>query len=185
MQNHNNLNFYSEGETFIAEWDNRKIQKDRLTTVIFPLFWIVWAPLTLLMTYNFISLLLSNNPMDQPFALVIMLAWLFFGWYGTIAIPIRWVMRTTVERIEFDNNQYRHYFVNRRWLFPKNWEVKSITKIEYGKRGRDSVTTLSVCKSWKRDLVAYWANSTFRWELFNHLRDHLEKVESQIIVTTI
>ena len=185
MQKHHDLAIFTEGERFIAEWDNRKIHKDRLTTIVLPIFWIVWAPLTMLMTYNFIAFLQSGNFLEKPLALLFMLIWLFFGFYGTLKLPKLWMMRSTIERIEIDNNEYCHYFMNRKWLFPKKWKASSITKIEFGKRGKDSITTLSVHKPWKSDFIAYWAKSELRWNLFNHLRDHLNNINSPIVVKTV
>jgi hypothetical protein len=179
-----NLTLRLDGETLIAEWDNRTLRKNRVLTLLMPLFWMVWAPCTLLMTYNFVSVLSSGGAVNL-LAAALMFLWLIAGYYGTFAIPAMWLMRSTVERIEIDNRRYRHYFLNRRWLFPKDWEAESITGIEFGKRGKESITTLSVRRRWRRDLVAYWAGAEFRWRLFKRLRDHLKKIDSPIRVTTI
>jgi hypothetical protein len=96
-----------------------------------------------------------------------------------------WVLRYTVERVEIDNDQYRHYFVNLPWWFPIAWPAGEITKISFGTYDEESLTTLNVWRGWRRDMIAYWARNEFREKLFEAIRTHLDDIGSQIPSITI
>jgi hypothetical protein len=63
-----------EGSTLRIEWDNRQVPKDRFAGWFLVVFWLVWAPITLIAT----GTLLFGGP---ELSLAIFLAvWLVFGW---------------------------------------------------------------------------------------------------------
>ncbi len=86
----------------------------------------------MLMTY----LLLTG---DGP--VLFLCAWLIFGYAGVILVPVTWLLRHAIERIEIDNEQYRHYFVNLPCWFPKQWDVDEITQIDFGNYDEESLAT--------------------------------------------
>ncbi len=95
-------------------------------------------------------------------------------------IPMTWVLRYTVERVEIDNNHYRHYFVTLPWYFPTEWAVDEITKITFGADVEGAITTLSVWRGWRQDMIAYWARTEFREKLFEAIQTHLAEIGSQV-----
>ena len=127
-------------------------------------FWVVWTPLTLFITY----LLLSGEGPTLFF-----LIWLIFGYVGVIGIPLTWMLRWTIERIELDDKTYRHYYANMPNWFPREWATKELTQIEFGYHDEESITTLSIRRGRKRDMIAYWAHGDFRLILFDAIRDHV------------
>jgi len=106
--------------------------------------------------------------------------WLLFGYAGVVLIPLSWLLRHTVERVEFDNERYRHHHVNLSWWFPKDWSTGEITQIDFGHYDDESITTLNVRRGSKRDMIAYWANDDFREFLFEKIRTHLAEIDAGI-----
>jgi hypothetical protein len=172
-----------DGETLVAQWDNRKLKQDRFTVIFLTAFWVVWTPVTLLMTYTFISVLGEDRTPRYWIGVTAMSIWLVFGYMGVVLIPRRLLRLFSVERIEIDGSRYRHLLVNRPWLLSIDWDVKDISRIVYGKQRssrRESITTLSVHRGWRRDMIACFAPPEFRWELFNRMRAHLKRIDSAV-----
>ena len=117
--------------------------------------------------------------------MLFLLVWLVFGYVGVIGIPMTWLIRNTVERVEIDNSYYRHLYANLPWWFPKEWKTKDVTRIDYGSYDEESITTLNVRCGWKRDMIAYRAKDDFRRLLFEALRTHLGEIHSSIEVVDL
>jgi hypothetical protein len=169
-----------DGETFVAEWDNRKVGRDRFTVTVLTGFWIVWVPVTLLVTYNFFSILGEVRTPKYWIAVVAMSVWLVVGYLVMILLPRTLLRLFCVERIEIDRRRYRHVCVNRPWVLSIDWDVRDISRIMYGKPRRSRITILSVHRGGRRDMIAYWAPSEFRWKLFNRMQSHLERIDSPV-----
>lgn len=145
-------------------------------TVFYAGFWIVWTPATAFVTF----LLVAG---DGPW--LFFCVWLIFGYAGVVLIPMTWVLRRTIERVEIDNAHYCHYFVSLPWWFSKRWSTDNITQITFGHFGEESIATLNVWQGRKRDMIAYWAKNEFRELLFERIREHLEEIGSEIPVINI
>jgi hypothetical protein len=177
------IDIHVDGETLVAQWDNRQLKQDRFTVIFLTAFWVVWTPVTLLMTYNLIYVLGQERTPKYWFGVAMMSIWLVFGYMGVILIPRKLLRLLSVERIEIDGSRYRHVLVNRPWLLSIDWDVRDISRIVYGKQrraSRESIATLSVHRGWRRDMIAYFAPAEFRWELFNQMRAHLKRIGSAV-----
>src|SRR5688572_29315725 len=102
-----------DGETLVAEWDNRKVGRDRFTVIFLTAFWVFWTPTTMIVTYTFISVLGQERTPRYWLAVATMSAWLVAGYLGVVLIPRMLLRLFTVERIEIDGSRFRHVFVNR------------------------------------------------------------------------
>ena len=71
-----------DGETLVAQWDNRKLRPDRFTVIFLTAFWLVWTPVTLIMTYNLISVLDEERTPRYWFGVAAISVWLVFGYMG-------------------------------------------------------------------------------------------------------
>lgn len=165
-----------QGKRLIAEWDNREIPRSCFLTVFMLGFWLVWTPVTLLITY----LLFSGEGPALFFVI-----WLIFGYAGVIGIPLTWMLRWTIERIELDNKVYRHYYVNMPNWFPRQWPTDELTQIDFGHYDDESVTTLNIRRGRKRDMVACWAKDDFRQALFEVIRNHITELGIEVPVVDL
>ncbi|MEE2643185.1 MAG: hypothetical protein VX768_21330 [Planctomycetota bacterium] len=170
------LEFSFRGKTLVAEWDNRRIPRSCFTTIFFVGFWVFWTATTAFVTY---LLFTAQGPW------LVLCIWLIFAYTFVVLMPMTWVVRHTIERVEIDNKQYRHYFINLPWWFPKKWSADEITKITFGCFGEESLPMLNVWRGRKRDMIAYWAQNEFREQLFEKIREHLEEIGSKIPVINI
>ena len=166
------LKISRRNKVLVIEWDNRAIPRCWFTFIFLSLLWIVWTPITLFVTWRLVT---GQLPVGTVF-------WLLFGWAGVLLIPITWLMRYTIERIEIDDEFYRHYFVNIPWLSPKRWRMDQVTQIDFGHSDEESISTLNVRKKRSRDMIAYWAEPDFREFLFHTIQSHLDEFECEIPV---
>ncbi len=97
-----------------------------------------------------------------------------------IAVPLTFLLRGTIERIEIGDEHYRHHFLNYPWLLPKDWDVKKIKSITLGSYDGEDDGTLNVSCGWRKDIIAYWAEEDFRRILFYAIQKHLSEIESHI-----
>ena len=155
------------GKRLIVEWDNREIPRSCFLTIFMLGFWIVWTPVTLFLTYLLFS---GEGPA------IFLSIWLIFGYLGVIGIPMTWMLRWTVERIELDGKTYRHYHVGMPQWFSREWATEDLTQIDFGHYDEESITTLNVRRGRKRDMIAYWAQDDFRLTIFDALRSHIAEL---------
>ena len=155
------------GKRLIIEWDNREISRSCFLTIFMLGFWFVWTPVTLFLTY---LLFTGEGPA------IFLSIWLIFGYLGVIGIPVTWMLRWTVERIELDDKKYRHYHVGMPRWFSREWATFDLTQIDFGHYDEESITTLNVRRGGKRDMIAYWAHDEFRQELFDTIRSHVDEL---------
>lgn len=160
----------------VIQWDNRKIPRSWFITVVMAGFWIVWTPVTLLATYCFF---LSFG----SWAFFFFLVWLVFGYVGVIGIPLKWVLRWSIERIELDDETYVHRYVNLPNWFSHEWPISEIAWIYYGRNNKESMTTLNVQYGNKRDMIAYWALDDFRQTIFDAIQNHVSETEIKVAVS--
>src|SRR5262245_26459418 len=85
-----------EGAQLRISWDNRLVRKDGCLFLFLVVFWIVWAPATILATC---LLLLARDWCEGSFLAI----WLIFGWLGTLVIPYTLLGRFWREWIEISN----------------------------------------------------------------------------------
>ena len=155
------------GKRLIVEWDNREIPRSCFLTIFTLGFWIVWTPVTLFLTYLLFS---GEGPA------IFLSIWLIFGYLGVIGIPMTWMLRWAVERIELDGKTYRHYHVGMPQWFSREWATEDLTQIDFGHYDEESITTLNVRRGRKRDMIAYWAQDDFRLTIFDALRSHIAEL---------
>lgn len=171
---HPSLTIRRNDRLFSAEWNNREIAKSSFIAIFLGVFWLIWTPVTFYVTTLAIS---GTGP--WPFLLL----WLVFGYLGVIAIPVTWMLRYTSERIEIDDEEYRHIFVNLPWFFPKRWPVSEIRRVTFGRVGDESIATLNIWRgAFKRDMIAYWGRSDIKRDLFHEIAIYLEETERDIQV---
>jgi hypothetical protein len=155
-------------------WDNRTVLKDRFAFWFLLLFWIVWAPATVIATA---MIFISDSPLF--FTL-----WCVFGWTGTIAIPITFMRQYWQEWIEVDAESIS-------WgahgpLAPKTKKVPTsrIAEVGFGRYPRgdhESVFSLNVYESRKvfgftpRHMLAYWVSKEHKEIIFERIQEFVLK----------
>jgi hypothetical protein len=162
--------------TLLVEWDNRQIGRQPVLTFVLPLFWTCWTACTLVGTW--FAYARGASWMD--------VAMLAVAYVGVFALPLTWLLRYTLERVEMSPQEYRHYYVRYPWFSPIRWPVSAITSIEVGHyvgaAGEiDAVVTLCARSLGKRDIVAYWADDATKVEIFRAIDAYLTRIDSPII----
>ena len=164
--------------TLVVEWDNRDLAKSRFLAVVLPLFWIMSTPITAFVTWLLVK---------GEIWLVGGLLWLIVGYAIVILIPLTCLTQYSKERIELSETEYRHWHVTYPWFFPTRWRLADVSQIEIGRYDEkydlgESIVTLNIWKGSRRDIVAYWANNEFRYEIFQIIAQHLGSTDYEIEV---
>ena len=150
------------------DWDNRQVRKDGCLLLFLVVFWIVWAPVTVLATC---FLLLARDWFEG----CILAIWLIFGWLGTLLIPYTVLARFWREWVEISNEAICYGCEG--FLAPraKRLPLTIILCIFYGHVGEDSFVTLSVylvpggSGLVNRHLIGYWLAPALKKELFDRI----------------
>lgn len=178
------IRFEEEAERLRISWDNRKIRKDTSQLRFFLLFWVGWAPATISAT---VMIFTSDSPAFYT-------AWSIFGWIGTIAIPL-WLAQTLcVEWIEIDSQAIS--WGARGPCAGKERRLPLCEVAEFG-LGRnsdryeyESSFSLNVYESpgrlgtMKRHMLAIWLAKEHKEEIFDRVREFVEKRSIPLKVTT-
>src|SRR5262245_50566612 len=105
-----------DSSTLRLAWDNRRSPKDNVTFWALLVIWLVWAPLTVLMTcLGFLGV----NP-------IFCAVWCVFGWLGTILIPHTLLVRWWAEWIELSKESFTHGCVGMLAPRPKIYPIETI-----------------------------------------------------------
>jgi|GEM_PF-2164830 len=144
-------------------WNNRQVRIDNFVFLGFILFWIVWAPLTCLVTSG---IFLSNDP---TFCLI----WCIFGWLGTLGIPYVILRRFQSEWIEVSRQGISHGFGG--WLGGKLkvFPLETIVELDLGRHGEESMVTLNIRKADfpQRHILGYWLAPGLKEQVFEAIHD--------------
>lgn len=154
-------------ETLRIEWSNRDVPKDGCVFVFFVLFWIVWCPLTLAVTW------LAFERREAFFFI-----WLVFGWVGTLGVPYTLLRRYWSEVIEVSSRAVTHRCVGLLAPRPKVWRLELGLEIFLGFYDEESNCTLSLIRSQngstKRHLLAYWLSPKLKGAAFDAIKRFVE-----------
>ena len=153
-------------------WDNRALAKDRFLGCFLMLFWIIWAPATLLVTGLAWLALVRKNIGNLSFFLV----WLVFGWAGTIGIPYSLLQRHWSESLTIDASAITLEYFGLLAKRPKVIPLERISEISIGHMpdsdGGESIVTLNILGTpavsfWShRQMIAYWLSPKLKEQLF-------------------
>lgn len=162
---------------FIIEWDNRKVPKQGCLSFVLPVFWCCWTAASL---YGTLLAATDDSPEWSIFDWISLLM-IGAAWLGVIAIACTWILRYTAECIEISPGEYRHYYVKYPWFAPIRWTTSEISSVEFGHQLNntgeiEAIATLNVFAGNRRDMVAYWADERTKYEIFCHIRDHLDSL---------
>ena len=150
-----------EGERLRLSWDNRTVPKDNFTCGCLVLFWLIWAPATVFVTW---LLFYGDNP-------VFFAIWLIFGLLGTLLIPYSLLGRLWSEWIEVSPTAITHGFEGRWSPKPKTFPTGPDVKLTLGSYGDETMVTLNVV--WMRQsgfegraILGYWLNPKIKEQVF-------------------
>lgn len=124
------------GSTLRLEWDNRRVRKDGCARCFFAVFWLVWAPVTVLVT----SFLLAGVGPPRWFSAI----FLIFGWTGTLGIPYSFLGTSWMEWLEISEEEICHGYEGFLAPKPKRLPLDTIQYIFLGHVGENSFVTLSI-----------------------------------------
>ena len=169
-----------ETRTLIIEWNNRSIRKQTAATLFLPAFWILWTACVIWLTWS--AFTEPNWPWQ---AMVFFPPVLVFGYVGVAAVPLMWMLRFAPERIEFNETEYRHYYIPYSWYCPVRWPLSTISSVELGWHRNsigdiDAIATLNIRSGNKRDIVAYWADDDLKQRIYDEIAKHLPAISSSI-----
>jgi hypothetical protein len=164
------------GDTLRIAWDNRRVHKANAVFWIFIVFWIIWAPGTLLATVLFICAIFRPGiGIVLPFFLG---WWCIFGWLGTLGIPYCLIGRTWSEWIEISPEAISYGCIGFLARKAKTFPLDTIIELGCGLRGygdgtdQESMVTLNIMRSGgflgnpRRYLFGYWLATTLKVEVF-------------------
>jgi hypothetical protein len=181
-----------DGGTLRVAWDNRRVSKDRAAFGCFLIFWIIWAPLTLLATC------LIFVPQIGLGAQIFFVIWCIFGWAGTIAIPYGWIATTWSEWIEISKGSFSNGnigFLVRKSYREINFPLDSIVEVAcgylpgLGSDGGESFITLNVIRSGgilgskPRHMFGYWLAPDLKVQLFEIIEEFVKKNQIPLKMT--
>lgn len=154
------------------DWDNSKAPKDNFTCGCLMLFWIIWAPVTLVVTF---SAIIELNETGGVFLTV----WCIFGWLGTILIPWRLLGRYWSEWIEITPETFTHGHEGFRAPKPRSYPIGPGAELFLGRCDDESVVTLSIwvsCHGLKggRAIFAYWLAPKIKEQVFQTIAAFVE-----------
>jgi hypothetical protein len=168
------------GDTLRIAWDYRRVRKYSLAFGCLLIFWIIWAPLTLLVTAMiFIP--------DLPVGLrVFFIIWSIFGWLGTLVIPYGWLARTWSEWIEVSKESFSSGYIGFLSRKSKTFPVDTIAEVACGfytttGKDRESLITLSVIRSGgllgstRRHLFGSWLATRLKVQIFETIEEFVKK----------
>jgi hypothetical protein len=148
-------------------WENGKAPKDNFTCGCLILFWIVWAPLTFVVTCLFA---LAETWQDVLFLAV----WCSFGWLGTLFIPRGLLGCSWSEWIEVSPSSLTYGQLGFLAPKPRTYPLEPGRELTLGWYDGESMVTLSLVwwsPLWKtqiqrRVLLAYWLAPSLKEEIF-------------------
>ena len=176
----NGIKFEESADGLTIEWDNRRVLQDRFVFWFLVLFWVIWCPATLFMT----AVLFTPGPEDNPRPYLFLVIWLFFGWFGTIGIPLFLLNRRSVEWIEISQTGVS---IGLRGPLPqklRHLEWSQIDEIALGRYNdgsdHESMVTVNVFLTRgkfgqrKRLMPGYWLASGLKEAVYERIRSFIE-----------
>ena len=169
-----------ENGTLRLAWDNRTAPKQNGLFVILAVFWLVWAPVTVYMTYVIF--------LGQVTPLWFAILWFVLSWLGTVAIPIGFLSRWSSEWVVVSPTSITY---GRQGILapgPKTFPIspeKPDLELAFGylpSRGavqgridHETMITLSLFVPWflgarKRIIIGYWLAPSIKEQIFTAIK---------------
>lgn len=149
-----------DGDTLRIEWNNRRVPKDNFVFGALLLFWILWCPTTLFVTW------LAFQRLEAFFFI-----WLIFGWIGTLGIPYTFLGRSWFEAIVVGRETVAHELRGVCAPRPKVVSIGPKVELLLGFYDEESNLTLSLLGPkiglTKRHTLAYWLSPKLKREVFD------------------
>lgn len=157
-------------------WNNRAVRKDNFVFIMMVIFWMIWAPVTVLFT----AALFYDGP--QLFLII----WLIGGWFGTIGIPYGFLMRFWSEWVMISSESISFGYIGFLAKKPKEVLLKNVREIAIGLYNEETMRTLNVFEETKglsdgRHLLGYWLKPILKEDVFQTIQEFAEA--NQIPVT--
>lgn len=157
-------------------WDNQRVPRKRFLAFALILFWIVWTPLTLFVTFVTFE--------ARGLHLVLCLIGLAMAWAVEAGIPYALLQRRWRESVLLDKTAITLTFsgalARKRRVLP----LETIVEIHIGYMGegedRESIVTLNVMLSeavpfWsRRQMVGYWLSDELKLQLYRAIEAFIE-----------
>ena len=167
-----------EGSRLIAEWNTRRMPKDRGITIFFLIFGCGWTSGVVFVTY---SLLTGSFDGDGWAAVTLICVWLAFGYAMIVFVVYYWVGRYSSERLQVDDKRFVYEFHGLIRSVRVERQVDEVLEIRYGYEGdvdRSSFTSLRIHLPDRILEIAFWMTDEFRRHLFHAMRRHFEGLEA-------
>lgn len=140
------------------------------------IFWSFWALVTAVTTWLAISEF-QNQETDSSWGFLI---WLPIAYAGTIGIPLQFLACHSNERVVFGRESYEHVYTDHTWWFPCRCPISNVTALVMGRPDSESEVFLFVRYRGRPDALSWWSTLEFQRELFNHIAQHLESIDSPV-----
>ncbi len=172
------------GGTLRLAWDNRRARTNRVLFWFLVLFWVIWAPATVFLTFY-------KFPSDAP---VLFSIWSVFAWLGTLGIPLFVLRRYSSEWLDLSASEIRYGstgFLSRK---PKAIPLTDVEELRFGcynGGGEDAGfgDTLSILLKGsnlfrqRQYMVGYWLAQDLKERIFMLVQEFVLK--NQIPLKTV
>jgi len=169
---HPTLQVSREGKTLVLEWDNR-IERSRFKVFFSSLVGSAVTIYFVILAVGAFVLAIAGELypvlLSAPFLLMFGSLTLFFGKNRAIA--------NSRERIEIDNEEFRHLYLDMPKYLSNIWPTESVSEISIDVRDR-----LQVRRGRRIDEIGTWTKSGLKSLLYRELESHLRNIGSQIKV---
>jgi hypothetical protein len=160
-----------DDETLKVQWDNRRVRKIDSVFVFYVVFWMFWAPATVMATYAIF------HPPIRIVSVVFFTAWSVFGWAVTLGIPYQVLQRYWSDCIELTREAITHVRTGFLSGKPKTFPLDTIYELGISSKNPTVWLTISYGRPSRRRTYSfgYWLVPEVKEQIFQTIEDFVAR----------